>query len=586
MITNVEIAWVFNEIADLLEIKGENPFKVRAYRQGARVLEQLPESAVTLAATGQLEHIKGIGPALAKKIVELVETGRCSFHERLRAEIPPGLLSMLAIPGLGPKSIRLIYERLGITTLEELEEAARRHRLRELPGMGSKTEWNVLRGIEMLNTSAGKAPLGVAWPLAEGLLQALQAMPEVGEASIAGEIRRGKEMVERICLVAASEEPERVVKSLQNHPYFREVFRTGPNYLRGVGRLGITTLVVVVPPAWYGRALLFYTGSAAHFRQLVELCPSERRGLLLGIGRLVPGEAPEDAEPLPLVDAGTSEEPRSEEEIYAALGLEYIPPELREGEGEVEVARAGRLPRLVTVEDILGDLHVHTNWSDGMDSPEEMAAAAKARGYAYLAVADHSRSLAVARGLSTERLLEQAALVRNLGAKWGGLRLLAGAEVDILPDGSLDFPDEVLAQLDVVVASIHTGFKQDQAKIMERLASALKHPRVHILGHPTGRLLGRRSPYSVDVEQLLEIAFRSGKVLEINSIGDRLDLGAEAARRAAKMGVPLVINTDAHDVAHLRDMRYGIAVARRAWLEPRHIINTRPWEELKGYLGG
>ncbi|MGB9920237.1 MAG: DNA polymerase/3'-5' exonuclease PolX [Moorellales bacterium] len=583
MISNLEIAWIFNEIADLLELKGDNPFKARAYRQGARALEQLTESVETLAAVGQLQGIPGIGPALAKKIGEIIETGRCSLHERLRQEIPPGLVTMLALPGLGPKSVRLIHERLGITTLEELEEAARKRRLRQLPGMGPKTEWNILQGVRLLRASEGRVPLGIAWSLAEAWLADLRSLPGVERAEMAGELRRAHEMVEGITLVVGAREPAAVLRALRHHPQWRQTYREGPNYLCGAGRLRVTVEIYVCPPAHFGRFLLYYTGSASHFRALLEQCPSPERRHLLGWGWLFP-EAEPPAEPLP--GSGSTLTPLEEEEIYAALGLAFVPPELREGEGEIEAARQGHLPGLIRVEDIRGDLHVHTNWSDGRHDPEEMALAARARGYAYLGIADHSRSLTVARGLTSERLLAQREYIQELNRRHSGFRLLAGVEVDILVDGSLDYPDEILAQMDLVIASIHTGFKQEQEQIMARLRAALDNPHVDIIAHPTGRLLGRRSPYSVDLDRLLEMAAEKGKALEINATGDRLDLGAEAARKAAALGVPLVINTDAHDAAHLSTIRLGVAVARRAGLGPEQVLNTLPWEELRARLVG
>jgi DNA polymerase (family 10) len=581
LISNLEIAWIFNEIADLLELKGENPFKIRAYRQGARVVEQLSENVEALAAAGQLQQIQGIGPALAKKIEEVIRTGRCSLHERLRQEIAPGLLSMLSIPGLGPKSVRLLHERLRVTTLEELEEAARQRRVRELPGMGPKTEWNILQGVRLLRASAGKVPLGIAWSLAEAWVTDLGGLPAVEEVAVAGEVRRGKELVEGIALVVGTRAPEEVLRAVKNHPQWRQTYEEGPNFLSGAGRLGVTIRVYLCAPAHFGRFLLYYTGSAAHFGGLVGRCAPSERAVLLGVGRLFP---PEEYPAVPVAAAEPLLPSLKEEDIYAALGMEFVPPELREGEGEIEAAAEGRLPSLVRLEDVQGDLHVHTNWSDGLYDLEKMARAAASRGYAYLGIADHSRSLTVARGLSVDRLLEQRALIHELNRDRAGTRLLAGVEVDILADGTLDYPDEVLAQMDLVIASIHTGFKQTPDQIMARLSSALSHPYVDILAHPTGRLLGRRSGYEVDLDRLLEMAAEKGKVLEINATGDRLDLGSDAARRAAALGVPLVINTDAHDAAHLGTMRLGVAVARRAGLEPGQVLNTLPLEELLARL--
>lgn len=564
MVSNLEIAWALEEIADLLEIKGDNPFKIRAYRQGARVLQNFTRPVAGVSPE-ELQEIKGIGKALAQKVVEMASTGHLAYLDRLRREVPLGLREMLAIPGLGPKSVRLIYDRLGISNLDDLIKAAEEKRIRELPGLGSKTELNIRRGVELLRENTGRVPLGLAWPLADELLTATLALPGVGEASIAGEIRRGAEMVHRVEIVVAAGNFQEVLEVLARHPRMVDVSFIGAGHLEASGPFGLELAVSAVPPPAFGWALLYHTGAAGHYRRLIKR--QEELGLdVLNFTGPAPGS------------------PMSEEEIYRALGLPFIPPELREDQGEIEAALAGRLPRLVEAGEIKGEFHVHTKYSDGLDSLQVMARAARERGYQYLGVADHSRSLAVAKGLAIEKLQQQGDEVKCLAGEMADFFLLHGTEVDILADGSLDYPEEVLAGLDVVIASIHTGFKQSREQIAQRLERVLRNPYVDILGHPSGRILGRRPPYELDAERLLELAAETGTVLEINASGDRLDLGSEQVRRAVERGIALVINTDAHDAAHLADMRYGLATARRGWATAADVLNTRSWPEVKEML--
>lgn len=547
---------MFLEIGDLLEIKGESSFKVRAYRQAARTIEKLPASLEAWAAEQRLEEISGIGKALAAKINEMLNTGQSTYLERLQQEIPAGLREMLLIPGLGIKSVRTIYEGLRITSLEELEKAAREREIRKLPGLGSKTELNILRGLEMLRAQEGHVPLGVAWSVAEGFLFSLQNIGEVTASQVSGEVRRGVPLVEAIELVAATWEPDRVGEIFTHYPRWRELRYVGRDRLEGVANPGVRVIVYLVPPEEMSREIFLRTGSAAHCRRLAAMAREAGWDDF-------PGHLPE-------------------EEIYARLGLPYIPPELREGQGEIAAAVAGALPHLVEAGDICGDLHVHSNWSDGVDKIQTLAAAARKNGYSFLAITDHSGSLAVARGLPVEKAREQGQAIRALNEELADIRLLWGTEVDILSDGSLDYPDELLAEMDWVIASVHTSFKQDRETMTARIEKAIRHPLVRVLGHPTGRILGRRPPYEVDLERVLAAAAATGTYVEINASGDRLDLDAGGLALAKELGVKVAIGTDCHESGHMEDMRLGVITARRGWLRPEDIINTREWPELMG----
>ncbi|GFN23162.1 DNA polymerase/3'-5' exonuclease PolX [Thermanaeromonas sp. C210] len=565
--TNLELSWALAEMGDLLELKGEEPFKVRAYQRAARALEHLEEEAASLYARGELERIPGVGKNLAKKIAELLETGRSTFLEQLRQEVPPGLRDMLAVPGLGAKSVRVIHQHLGITTLEELERAARERRIRQLPGMGSKTELAILRGLDMLKENRDRIPLGIARPLAQLFCRQLSALPGVAKVEVAGSLRRGCSMVGDVDLVVGVKGPTEVKEVMARHPQVKEVLLEEENRLSLRTWAGVKVEIFLVPEDKFAPAWLYLTGSPAHREELGRFA-AERHLSLEKLGL-----------PRRLEEAEASF--RSEEEFYSRLELPFIVPEWREGRGEVWAAREGRLPALITLKDIKGDLHIHTRYSDGLHTIREMVEAARARGYRYMAITEHSRSLAVARGLSAEQLLAQREEIARLNRELDDFVVLSGIEVDILPDGRLDLEDDILASLDIVIASIHSGFNQKEEQIMARLEAAMRHPWVDIIGHPTGRMLGRRPSYAVNLERLLELAAETGTILEINASPDRLDLDEDAARRAKEYGVLLAINTDAHDMGRLEDMWYGITVARRGWLGPEDLLNTR---ELDGVL--
>lgn len=565
MMSNMEVAWAFSQTADLMEIAGEDVFKSRAYRQAAREIASLDEDLGEIFSRGRLRDIPGIGKELERKIGELLTTGSFSAYDRLREKVPPSLTAMLEIPGLGTKSVRLIYERLGITNLDELEAAARGRKIRELPGMGSKTELAILRGIEMLRGRGGKVPIGLGLPLGEEMRSFLASLPEVVEVSLSGSLRRGKDLVGDIDLVAAVEEEdaERVLQIFSRHPKVKEVVERDSHRTLVRSTLGLAAELVLVSPRDYYLTVFRNTGSKAHWRQLEQY--AARRDLKFD---------------LPTVNSVEE----FEKMVYRSLGLDYIAPELREDRGEITAAAEGRLPELVELADIRGDLHLHTNWSDGVNDLEQIIAAARLRGYRYIAITEHSKSLAISRGLNEERLLEQVEEIKKINRSYSDFRVLAGIEVDILGSAKLDFPDEVLSELDLVIASIHSGFRQEPDRITERILAALENPHVDILAHPTGRILARREPYAFDLERVMRTAVRTGTALEINASPDRLDLNDQNTQRFIEMGGFLAINTDAHDCRRLDDMKYGVFTARRGWASPRQVINTWPTADLLEWL--
>jgi DNA polymerase (family 10) len=567
---NAEVAQLLNEIADLLELKGDDPYRIAAYREAARQIENLTEDIVEVWRAGRLDEIPRVGPSIAAKIAEYLETGRLRYLEELRQQVAPGLVELMQVPGVGPRRARLFYEKLGITSIRQLEEAARQHQLCKLPGVREKTEENIRRELERLQARTRRLPLGVALPVAERVIALLKDHPAVRRIDAAGSLRRMRETIGDIDILVASDRPLEVIEAFTHLPIVREVLAKGPAKASVLIEGNFQVDLRVIDPASYGAALQYFTGSKEHNIALREL--AIRRGWKLNeyglfdeaTGRRLAGE--------------------TEEEIYRMLGLVWIPPELRENRGEIEAAMRGELPALVELRDIQGDLHLHTNWSDGTATLEAMAEAARARGYAYIAVTDHSATLGVAGGLSVESLREQWAEIDRLNERLRPFRILKGAEVDILADGSLGYPDEVLAQLEYVAVSVHSGFHQSRERMTQRILRALENPYVHTLNHPTGRLLGKREPYEVDLEAVLQAAAARGICVEIDGAPDRLDLDDLWARRAKEMGCLLVVDSDAHSVPALEGVRYGVAVARRGWLEKKDILNTRPLAELLAWL--
>ncbi|HEY5512127.1 MAG TPA: DNA polymerase/3'-5' exonuclease PolX [Geomonas sp.] len=563
---NREIARMFSDIADIMEILEDNPFKIRAYRKAALNLEGLTQNIEELSHKELLE-IPGVGQDLAAKIEEYLGTGTMATHEALKSKVPTGVFSLLAIPNLGPKTAKTIYDQLGVTSIEELELAAAEHRLAGIRGIQQKTEENILKGIAAVKRGRERQPLGRMLPAALDLVDALKKRAKVERIEIAGSIRRRRDSIKDIDIIATSPDPAGVMEAFTKLPQVEAVIMHGPTRSSATIREGVQVDLRVVEPESFGAALAYLTGSKQHNVRLREM--AVKRGLKIneyGIFR------EEDDQRL----GG-----EQEEDVYRLLGLPFIPPELREDRGEVEAAIAGKLPRLVGLSDLRGDLHVHSKWSDGAHSLPEIAEAAKARGLSYIALTDHSKGLGVARGLTVERLMEQHQEIEAFNREQKGFRVLHGTEMDILLDGSLDFPDEVLKKLDIVVASIHSAFSLPREQMTARIAAAMRNPYVSIIAHPTGRLIGEREPYDVDMEALLRVARETGTALEINCYPLRLDLNDVYVRRAKELGVALVISTDLHVLSQFDTLSYGVSVAQRGWLEKGDVLNTL---ELPGLL--
>ncbi|MFX4261371.1 DNA polymerase/3'-5' exonuclease PolX [Pelotomaculum propionicicum] len=559
---NEEVAWIFYELADLLEFKGEDFFKIRAYRNAARILAGLEEPLEEIRSRRGLSKIPGIGKNIAAKIDEVLATGRLQKLEGLLKEIPPGILEVMSLPGIGPKRAAMFKERLGITSLGELAGAAREGRVRGLPGIGGKSEKDIIRYIEMLQDRGSRVLLATANVLAGELKSYLLTLSGVVNVEAGGSVRRWRETVGDLDLVAAAADPGQVIDAVVKHPRVSEVLERDGNRLSLLTKWGIKVDLEVVPEEQFALTLFYSTGSRAHLSRLEAFLAS--RGITIKTADI----------------SGFHDE----HEIYSALGLPYIPAELREDRGEVEAALQNRLPRLAELEDIRGDLHVHTVWSDGLCTIEQAVKRAREKGYGYIAVTDHSQSLKIARGLSLDKLKEQHREIRSLNEKTGDFTVLTGIEADILPKGGVDCPDEILKDVDLVIASVHSAFKQDRETMTARIISAVENKNVDIIGHLTGRLLSGREGYALDLERVLEASASCGTILEINSSPDRLDLSDLNARRAKEKGIKMAINTDAHDLKRMDEMCYGVAVARRAWLEPGDIVNTMPAGKLVKFL--
>lgn len=580
---NREIAELFNEIADILELQGANIFRVNAYRRAAQNIEGLARAIEDVADEQKLHELPGIGKDLAAKIAEYLAHGEIDYLKELRKETPAVLLDMLRIPGIGPKTAVRLQAELGINSLEELRHAALDHRIQELPKMKAKTEENILKGLDFLSRASERTPIGVALPLAHRIVAELEALPEVKKISVAGSLRRFRETVGDIDILVVSNAPEKVISHFTHQEDVVRILAEGGTKGSVVTRDKIQADLRVVEAAAYGSALNYFTGSKEHNIRLREI--AIQKGMKLseygvfktagaGKGRRRAGEETEDEVRV----AG-----KSEEEVYRALGLPFIPPEIREDAGEIEAAKAGNLPALVELKDIRGDFHCHSNYSDGEATLADIAAAAKKRGYSYMAVTDHSQSLHVANGLSPERLLKQLAEIDRLNAKLKGFRLLKGSEVDILSDGSLDMSEELLARLDVVYVAVHSKFKMPRAEMTARVIRAMENPHANILAHPTGRLIAMRDAFEIDMDAVIRAAARTLTAIEINSHPARLDLDAANARAAAAAGVTIAIGTDTHVLSELDNMMYGIGTARRGWLTKANILNTRTGQQVLAF---
>jgi DNA polymerase (family 10) len=570
---NYEVSARLYKMAEMLEFKGENSFKIRAYTKAARNIKNLDEDINGIYGRGELEDIPGVGKAIAGKVEEMLTTGTFESYEQLNSQIPVDIGKLMKVPGIGPSTVRLLYQHLGVETLEDLKKAAETHKIRRLPRMGAKQEERILSALISLEerSKLNRIPLGRALPIAEGIKKILKANPHIRTVIAAGSIRRRKEDVGDIDLIATSTRQKDAIHAFTHMEKVQEVLGEGTTKGSVIYEGNVQVDLRIVNEESFGSLLQHFTGSKEHNIRLRDIALS--RGLHLSEYGFTDQRT------------GDLNHCRTEEEVYGTLGLDLIPPELREDRGEVEAALSKNLPHLVTIDDIKGDLHVHSNWSDGKSTIMEMAAAAQRLGYSYIAICDHSKSRAIAGGLSEKRLSEHVAEIEKINGEFDDLRILSGVECDIKANASLDYSSDILEGLDLVIASIHSGFTEDRRTLTKRMVSALENEHVDILAHPTGRLLGERDAYDVDMNAVLETARDYGKVLEINAFPARLDLNDINARVAKEMGVSLAINTDAHHTSHYKYMSFGVDVARRAWLEPGDVVNTLELDKFCELLG-
>jgi len=568
---NSEVARVFQDIADLLELKGENVFKIRAYQKAARAIEHHPSELEAMLGEGEdLQSIPGVGEAIAKKTAELITTGGLGYYESLKAEFPQGITNLLAIPGIGPKTANKLSSALGISSVDGLERAINDGQVAKLFRLGDKTADNILHQIQALRRKDQRIPIGEALPIVEEILTTLRSIPGVRNLTPAGSLRRFRETVGDIDLMGTVDNPREVIDAFVALPQVRQVLARGSTKASVIVSGGLQVDLRMVGHYSFGSLLQYFTGNKQHNISLREKW--HKQGLKLSEYGIT------------VIATGKLEEFATEEEFYHRLGLQYIPPELREAQGEIEKAEQGAIPNLVGLSDVKGDLHTHTEWSDGHDSIEELARAAQDMGYQYIAITEHSAGRGIAHGLDVDRLREQVAEIRALNECSMGIRVLTGIEVDIRADGRLDLPHEILSELDIVIAAVHSAMSQSEEKMTRRVVAAIENPDVDVIAHPTCRLIGEREPIAIDLEAVLQAAAKYNKIMEISAMPDRLDLKDIHAFRARDLGVKLAIGTDAHSIAHLALMRFGVGVARRAWCEPQHVLNTLPLEKLLAVL--
>jgi DNA polymerase (family 10) len=561
---NKELADLFNRMADVLEFKGENPFKISAYRKASRIIGDLTQDIEEITESGKLKDVPGIGEGMAQKIVEYLKTGKVSKFEEVRKGISDELIAIMDISGMGPKTLSMLHKEKGINNLSQLEKALDDGSLLGLFGIGEKKVENIKRGIQLLKQSKGRMNLGIAFPVAKRIAEALREKAGSKKIEWAGSLRRMKENIGDIDILATGLNKEKIVYTFTHLPEVKEVLASGETKASVIVEGGIQIDLRVVEEDSYGAALQYFTGSKAHNIHLRGI--AKAKGIKINEYGVFKGNK----------RIGGKEE----KDVYRALGMDWIEPELREDRGEIEAAKEDRLPKLVKESEIKGDFHVHSKWSDGTSSIEEMARAAQKRGYQYVAICDHSKSLKIAHGLDESRLIKQIEEIERVNGKLKGFQILKGTEVDILADGKLDLSEKVLGKLDLVAAAVHSGFKQEKEKMTKRIVRALENPRVHILVHPSGRLLGARDPYEVDIDEVMETAKRYGKALEINAYFERLDLDDIRCRKAKEMGIPLAIGTDSHHLDQMWMISLGVAVARRGWLERKDVLNTMSLKEI------
>jgi len=564
---NTEFAKIFWEIAEFLELKNENRFRIRAYQKAARNIEALSENLEDIYKKGgikALEEVPGIGEGIAEKVENIIKTGKLPQHDKLLAQFPKSFITLMGTPGLGPKTAILLYKKLKIDSLEKLKKFAKAGKLRGLPGFGAKKEENILKGIELKERVKGRFLISEALAYAEPIVESLKKLKEVDQILPAGSLRRWQETIGDIDILVTSKNPEKVVNTFTSLPQVDRILAKGPTKSSVILKNGMQADVRVVEPNTFGAAAHYFTGSKQHNIEIRTL--GVKKGLKISEYGIFKGKK----------RIGGKEEV----DVFKAVGLPFIPPELRQGTGEIEAARKGKLPKLIELSDIRGDLQMHSKYSDGANTIEEMVEKAKKLGYEYIAITDHTKSTRVAGGQTEKEVLKELAYIDKLNSKLKGFRIIKGAEVDILPDGSLDYPDSVLKELEVVIAAIHSNFKMEKAKMTRRIIKAFQNQYVNILSHPTGRLIGVRDPYEVDMEEIIKAAKDTGTYLEINSFPERLDLCDIHAKRAKEEGVLISIDTDAHSAIQLEYIKYGVMTARRGWLEKKDVVNAQPIDKL------
>ncbi|MDI6764479.1 MAG: DNA polymerase/3'-5' exonuclease PolX [Thermodesulfobacteriota bacterium] len=559
-----ELADLFEKMADILEFKDENPFKISAYRKASRIIGDLAQDIEEIAGRGELKKIPGIGEGMAQKIEEYLKTGKVSKFEEVKKGVSDELIAMMDIPGMGPKTLALLHKERRIESLSQLEKAVEDGSLIGLPGMGEKKVENIRRGIQLLKQSKGRMNLGMAFPVAKRIVETLRERTGSEKIEWAGSLRRMRENIGDIDILATGPDHEKIVHAFTHLHEVKEVLASGETKASVIVEGGLQIDLRVVEEDSYGAALQYFTGSKGHNIHLRGI--AKARGIKINEYGVFKGEK----------KIGGKEE----KDVYKALGMVWIEPELREDRGEIEAAQEKNLPKLVEESEVKGDLHVHSNWSDGSSSIEEVARAAQRRGYQYVAICDHTKSLKITHGLDETRLIKQMEEIDRLNEKMKGFQILKGTEVDILSDGRLDLSEKVLEKLDIVIAAIHSGFKQDKEKMTKRIIRALENPLVHIIAHPSGRLLGARDPYEVEMDELMEAAKKYGKALEINAYFERLDLDDIHCRKAKEMSIRVAIGTDTHHLDQMWMMSLGVAVARRGWLETKDVLNSLSLKEL------
>ncbi|GFO96642.1 phP C-terminal domain-containing protein [groundwater metagenome] len=564
---NSEVAKLLYDISELLELSGENIFKIRAYSRAARTIEGSTEDIEKIAKEKRLEEIPGVGEAIAGKIEEYLATGKLGFYEELKKQVPQGLHELLQIPGIGPKTVQYLHKELGIKSVEELEKAVKEHRLRRISHFGAAKEKNLIKSIERYRRRSTRIPLGTALPLVKEIVDLLKKSKYIERIEPAGSLRRRKETVGDIDILVTSQYPEAAIETFVHLPVVKDILGKGSTKATIVTHEAIQVDIRIMDRNSFGTSLQYFTGSKEHNIKLRDL--ARQKGFKLSEYDIVE------------IFTGRKIYCDTDEEVYEILGLAPIPPEIREDTGEIEAALKGELPGLVEYRDIKGDFHVHTNWSEGTNTISEMVEAAKKLGYEYIAVTDHSRALGVAHGMSEERLLNQIKEINRLNDRLDDFHVFTGIEVDIKADANLDFPDSILKQCDVVIAALHTGQRQTRREITGRLLTAMENENVDIIAHPTGRIIGKREEYDVDIEALLDAAASTGTVLEINAHPSRLDLSDTNSRKGKNKGVRFVIGTDAHNASHLGYMEFGVNVARRGWLEKKDVMNSRSCRDVR-----